>query len=369
MTDETTETSAFGLPAIETTSERASIETAATELRERRANEGIPNIPEPGDPSDEEAKTPPAVREYQTYKDQHGRIIDPPAAVSARQAATDLEDYREKIRLLAGLEQQHAAEAAQQQQPAQPEPRPAHTTPEAYAQAVETIKSETATPQQRAAAADAIAQHAEATDWQRAQQWSEVARQTIDQNGNAIAGMILSEFGTVDPTELAALAQRDPSAAQRLHRYGASINEIARQHAVQQQVAQQLAAHQQQQWVAEQNKLASARIPDIAALSEHVPAALRDYGFSEHEQRLIYQNGVDARQQAILADAIRYRQAHAARRTIVAKNLPPVQRPGVRQAGASPAQQDVAALSRRLSQTGSAKDAAKLVQAMRRTGR
>ena len=101
---------------------------------------------------------------------------------------------------------------------------------------------------------------------------------------------------------------------------------------------------------------------------------LRAHSFADDElSRGYHGQGVfslrNSRVQAVIADAVRWRMAQGKARSVTAKPLPPVQRPGVAQSRYDHASGEIASLTQRLGRTGNVKDAAKLLAAQRRAGR
>jgi hypothetical protein len=118
-------------------------------------------------------------------------------------------------------------------------------------------------------------------------------------------------------------------------------------------------------------------VGDAAQRSKLASAALdmlRELGFSQQElngllggaQMLSVQ---DHRLQLLLRDGVRFREAQKAAKEASARPVPPVQRPGVAQGKAAAQHAAVQSLARRLDQTGSLKDAARLLAERRRTAR
>jgi hypothetical protein len=394
MTDEATENSAFELPPIERSSETSAARAGAEVLMERRADAGIENIPTPREPSDEEARTPPALREYQTYKDQHGRLIDPPQAVTARQAAKDLEDYREKVRIFAGLEQQRAAEVQQAQQQPEQHQQPEQRTnsepeqpPPSIAKTFERIdqlKSHYAnTNPETAAHLDEIrgqfvndARQVVDTAQHAMGQYQQAAAAMADQNStDALRTVLLGaamDVGLNSIEQLVQFANIDPQgpAAQKLAQVAQVVNHIQQQNAVVQQQHQQETARRWAETAAYNNQIADQLIKDDPTWRQRIVPYLESQGITH--QSFVAARGTNPLSpiEIVMAHkAMRFDEAEAARRNMRAKPLPPVQRPGVRGNTPSYSETNVDALDRRLSRSGHYKDGAKLLIAQRRAGR
>jgi hypothetical protein len=106
-------------------------------------------------------------------------------------------------------------------------------------------------------------------------------------------------------------------------------------------------------------------------LNNTIVGMLRELGFSEPElnELLVGQERLsvhDHRLQLLLRDGARFREAQKAAKEASTKPLPPVQRPGVAQGKAAAQHAAVASLARRLDQTGSLKDAARLLAERRK---
>lgn len=132
--------------------------------------------------------------------------------------------------------------------------------------------------------------------------------------------------------------------------------------AVQQEIAQaqqrqhEEYAKQWQQYAAEQDRLFAERVPEIAdpekakPLREMAVKVLQnDYGFSPEEMQQAW-NGPfrDARVQQILLDAARWRNLKANPPKPVAKDVPPVQRPGTVRNTTPALDAEIQALEKRL---------------------
>lgn len=149
---------------------------------------------------------------------------------------------------------------------------------------------------------------------------------------------------------------------------------------VEREQAQHRQAHEYaQQWnmfAAQQDQLFTEKHPEIvkdkakaAKVGTDAVTRLREHGFEDQEIAALWNGQVslslrDARAQQLVLDSIELAEIKAKSKAAVARAVPPVQRPGVsrpRNAGTEALQ----ALSEKLNQTGSAKDAARLIAARR----
>ena len=153
----------------------------------------------------------------------------------------------------------------------------------------------------------------------------------------------------------------------QLQQYGQATYEA--QQRQQQQYQQELSA-----WGQEQDTKAMETIPEAKdeakwkSLREESIRYLRDVGFSDQELSQLWSNSPlrDYRMQRIIADAAKARSAKANLDKAKTKSVPPVhQRPGVAPARVAQATADLKSLEQKLKQTGSDKDAARLLAARR----
>ena len=132
-----------------------------------------------------------------------------------------------------------------------------------------------------------------------------------------------------------------------------------------------------QTFATDQDKLASQAIPELADPKKAERAIaltktnLVDAGFSEDELGALWngQKGIslrDARLQAILYDAARYRDAQKAAKTAAQKPVPHVMRPGTAPNKGLAAAQRINDLNARFDQTGSIRDAFALLKATKK---
>lgn len=118
-------------------------------------------------------------------------------------------------------------------------------------------------------------------------------------------------------------------------------------------------------------------IPELAdpdksrKLTETAALVLRDVGFTEQELSESYNGRLgislrDHRMQRILFESMKYREAKVKSAAPAPKPVPLVQRPGTAQPQGSAAQSAIQALSAKLDQSGSARDAARLITERRK---
>lgn len=194
--------------------------------------------------------------------------------------------------------------------------------------------------------------------------------ETIQQQQNA-------EFGDIRTVEdVQRLAREDWP---RYVMWDAKQKQLA---SVQQQV--EVTKHRQAQekqqkfgeFVKREAELFAEKVPEFAdpakksTLQEKAVAMLRDLGFADQElgelgrgerELSIY----DHRIQLLINDGIKFRAGQSALKAPTRAPVPPVQRPGVSQPRGAAQSAVVQNLTRRLDQTGSAKDAARLLTARR----
>jgi hypothetical protein len=157
------------------------------------------------------------------------------------------------------------------------------------------------------------------------------------------------------------------------------------------EVQQQMLAAQQRQasekvqqfgeFAKREDDLFKEKVPDMAdeakaaALQGKALSLLRDLGFDEENELVPAWNGQkefslrDHRLQLLIRDATLWREAQAKAKVAAVKPVPPVQRPGAASVRDGGAQAQVQSLTKRLEQTGSLKDAARLVAERRRASR
>jgi hypothetical protein len=101
---------------------------------------------------------------------------------------------------------------------------------------------------------------------------------------------------------------------------------------------------------------------------------LRDLGFTDQELNGLYLGRADLslhdhRVQMLIRDGLRFRDAQKAARQASLKPVPPVQRPGVAPQRGAAHDAVVQNLTKRLDQTGTLKDAARLLAERRKAAR
>ncbi len=117
----------------------------------------------------------------------------------------------------------------------------------------------------------------------------------------------------------------------------------------------------------------ASEMSDKAVASKLQSAAvdvLKEVGFTDDELGKLWNGQAsvslrDHRVQLLIRDGVRYREAQQKAKAAVAKPVPQVQRPGVAQGANASREAHIQSLETRLSQTGSAKDAAALLRARR----
>jgi len=126
--------------------------------------------------------------------------------------------------------------------------------------------------------------------------------------------------------------------------------------------------------------LMSEKAPELAdpaqrARFEHAAVGvLRDLGFSDHELLALHMGRTDLslhdhRVQLLIREGVRFRDAQKAARQASLKPVPPVQRPGVAPQRGAAHDAVVQNLTKRLDQTGTLKDAARLLAERRKAAR
>lgn len=126
-----------------------------------------------------------------------------------------------------------------------------------------------------------------------------------------------------------------------------------------------------------ESELLNEKIPEMADPAQRLKlqgaaiGLMHELGFSQRELDELYQGRKelslhDHRLQLLLRDGVRFREAHKAAKEASAKPVPPVQRPGVAQHKGAAQDAVVHSLAKRLEQTGSLKDAARLLAERRK---
>ncbi len=129
-----------------------------------------------------------------------------------------------------------------------------------------------------------------------------------------------------------------------------------------------------------QDELFTEKVPEFAdrtkalKLQDAAVAALKDIGFTEQELGKLWTGRAnmtlrDHRVQLLILDGVRYREAQQKAKEVVAKPVPPVQRPGVSQPRGAAQDAQIQALNKRLETSGNLKDAAALIAARRKAAR
>jgi hypothetical protein len=134
------------------------------------------------------------------------------------------------------------------------------------------------------------------------------------------------------------------------------------------------------QYMQRELELACEKAPELAdpgqrAKLEHAAVGmLRELGFSDQELLALHNGRSDLslhdhRVQLLIRDGVRFRDAQKAARQASTKPVPPVQRPGVAQPRGAAHEAVVQNLTKRLDQTGTLKDAARLLAERRKAVR
>jgi hypothetical protein len=146
-------------------------------------------------------------------------------------------------------------------------------------------------------------------------------------------------------------------------------------------IAQRQANELAQLWThfaQQQDQLFAEKVPDMAdpgkgtKLRESAVQVLKERGFTDQELGQLWNGQAalslrDHRLQLLIVDAVKFAQAQRAAKDALTRPVPPVQRPGVAQTRNDDA--EIQALKAKLERTGSARDAATLVAAQRRSRR
>ena len=133
-------------------------------------------------------------------------------------------------------------------------------------------------------------------------------------------------------------------------------------------------------FVKREQSLLVEKVPEIAdpanrSKLEHAALGmLRDLGFSDPELNALFHGRADLslhdhRLQMLIRDGVRFRDAQKAAKEASTKPVPPVQRPGVTQPRGAAQDAVVQNLTKRLDQTGTLKDAARLLAERRKAAR
>jgi hypothetical protein len=281
--------------------------------------------------------------------------------VSAKQAATDLASYRERLaqELLQGTDLGTAAARASGQQQEVPVEQPVEQP------------AEQPQPEQ-----------SERTHYTKAEVESAAVQQLQDYQ-DRIGAILLSIRGVGVPPELAAATQNpqawaalqstDPQKAAQIVEY---VNRRAAMAAQLETDLNQARAQQEQiqrtqfnRWADQQDSEFEAAEPEMRGTdSAHLQRAaletLKHYGLTDSQIASAW-NGTpvslrSSAAQRLILDATRWRLASEKARTAIAKPSPPPQRPGVRQDRVSASAADLNALSRKLDEAGSAQQQLRL---------
>lgn len=141
---------------------------------------------------------------------------------------------------------------------------------------------------------------------------------------------------------------------------------------IEKQVTQEASA-KRQEFIDKEYHLLVERIPDLAdpkkaqEVREKVVLSLKDDGFTENDLAELSKSDVihDHRIQLLLIDGTKYRDVLKAKNAAISKPVPPVQRPGTARPNGAAASEQIQALTNRLNNSGSLKDAAAVLAARR----
>lgn len=197
--------------------------------------------------------------------------------------------------------------------------------------------------------------------------------QTLQAQNNA-------EFSDITSWEAAQrLADEDPFRFNKWQLHQQRMQAVAKE--TQQAMAQRAAEEAQrfETFATEQDAKFAELAPEFKdpKQAEKVQAQavqyLKDIGFNEQEIGESWTGKRplplrDARMQALVRDAMRWRSAEAKKAEVAAKPVPPVQRPGTPLSSGERARANTQALENRLNSTGSVKDAYELLRARRSRG-
>ena len=273
--------------------------------------------------------------------------------------------YRETQRqqALAQAEALAGADALPEVADEQPE-QPAATDPQARVR-VAAEAFEQLPPEAKAAVREALQSEVQRVEAAK-QQYEQGLAALYQQHQASALGEFYDIFAAPNPAAaLAEMRAQNPERAQRFDQQ----KRVEQAYFQEQQRVHQINAQQQQQqfaqWAAQQDAAVQSLVPELAADEPQRAAfqkasveALEARGFTKAELYAAWQGQPfsmrDARVQAIVADATRWRNAQASSKNIVthAKPLPPVQRPGVSRTNGHAAE-NLESLSRRVDRAGS----------------
>jgi hypothetical protein len=172
------------------------------------------------------------------------------------------------------------------------------------------------------------------------------------------------------------LAAEDPF---RFAKYQAKQMQVAAIQREAQQAQERQSQEYRQQWSAfasKEDQTFADKVPEMAdpakakQIADSAVSVLHDHGFTDQELAKLWNGEAsislrDHRLQLLIRDAVRLRDAQKVAAKPAPKPVPQVQRPGVAQARASSGDAQIQALQKRFDETGSAKDAAALLNAKR----
>ncbi len=222
-------------------------------------------------------------------------------------------------------------------------------------EAVDKLTGEAETARQNhVAAVDAATEMVRATVLGRFPVMAQIANLPQEQQGRAVAAWM----------------QQNPEGAAELAQSMNGLQELVSQQQTHQKTTAERERSEFQTYARAQDEQFSKLMKgeNMPAIEAEIPVMLKNLGVDPMEFLKAGNESKFLRSapaQAILAKAAKYDLLMKAPKALVARNLPPVQRPGV--ASVSPRSgDDIATLDRRLSQTGSIKDAVALYAAQTR---
>jgi len=183
-----------------------------------------------------------------------------------------------------------------------------------------------------------------------------------------------SDIKTVD--DVTKLAQEDPFRYLQWQAHQSKMQAV--QYELTQAETRKTQEHQSE-WakhVQKENELFAEAVPEFAdkakakELTDKAVNKLLDVGFSDQELGELAQGKTklsvyDHRIQLLILDALKYADVQKAKTAAVAKPVPPVQRPGTARPQGAAASEQIQALTNRLNNSGSLKDAAAVLAARR----
>lgn len=213
-----------------------------------------------------------------------------------------------------------------------------------------------------------------------AEQQRKAYEAAIPQLMAAVQASVAGEFADVQTwADVERMASDDPI---RYNKWNLQQQKLTALQQEMQAAEQRRAQEHSQNWTKfaqEQDKLFLDRVPEIAdpekgrKLMDSAKILMRDLGFTEDELARAYNGQVgvslrDHRMQMLITDAVRYREAKAAAKKIVAAPLPKVQKPGAATVRPSQNEIDIANLNKQL-ETATGNNAVRIATQLERAKR